>query len=100
MGTLERGWHRWNDRDEEVDIFGQAHDPSRPDATIWIVGEAKFNLTLKEVERFARKVKRARQHLQGEVFGVCFCYRAHPTVRQTVTQAGLRLVYSYGRLAE
>jgi len=98
VDPLERSWEQWNGEEEEIDIFGQAHDPARPDTPIWIVGEVKHNLTMKEVERFAKQVQRAREHLVGEIFAVCFCYRARPEVRQAVKDAGLRMVYSYGRL--
>ncbi|MGH7960814.1 MAG: hypothetical protein ACRERD_03170 [Candidatus Binatia bacterium] len=98
VGVLERSWQTWDGEVAEVDVFGTATDPMRPDRTIWIVGEAKHNLTVKEVERFVRQVERARQHLAGEVFAVCFCYRARPEVQQMVREAGLRLVFSYGKL--
>jgi len=62
------------------------------------VGEAKHNLTSREVQRFIRQVERARRHLMGEVFPVCFCYRARPEVQKLVREAGLRLVFSYGKL--
>ena len=95
---LERVWKKWGKEPEEIDVFGRAKDPSRPEQVIWIVGEAKHNLTKREVERFARKVERARSHLEGELFPVCFCYRARPEVREAVQAAGLRLVFSYGKL--
>lgn len=98
VGVLGREWQVWDDEPEEINILGQATDPARPGKIIWIVGEAKHNLTLKEVERFARQVERAREHLRGEIFPVCFCYRARPEVQQRVREAGLRLVFSYGKL--
>jgi tetratricopeptide (TPR) repeat protein len=98
VGPLERTWQRWDSKLEEVNVFGPARDPVRPDQAIWIVGEAKHNLTLKEVERFARQVQRAREHLVGEVFPVCFCYRARPEVQERVRALGLRLVFSYGKM--
>ena len=98
VGVLERAWQRWDGRVEEINIFGQANDPAHPGRTIWIVGEAKHNLTLKQVERFARLVERARQHLAGEVFPVCFCYRARPEVQERLQELGIRLVFSYGRM--
>ncbi|MGH2355185.1 MAG: hypothetical protein ACRDJN_26540 [Chloroflexota bacterium] len=98
VGVLERSWQRWNGQIEEIDVFGQATDPARPEHPIWIVGEAKHNLTASEVAGFARQVARARRHLAGEVFPVCFCYRARPEVQQAVRDAGLRLVFSYGKL--
>lgn len=98
VGVLERTWQNWNNEPEEIDVFGSAIDPARPEQTIWIVGEAKHNLTAREVDRFVRQVGRARQHLTGEVFAVCFCYRARPEVQQQVQAAGLRLVFSYGKL--
>lgn len=98
VGLLERSWETWDGEPEEVDLFGLATDPAQPLKDIWIVGEAKHNLTVKEVQRFAKKVERARQHLIGEVFPVCFCYRARPEVQQAVKDAGLRLVFSYGKI--
>ncbi len=98
VGRLERTWQSWDGEPEEVNVFGMAVDPARPEKTVWIVGEAKHNLTAREVEKFSRQVERARQHLEGEVFAVCFCYRARPEVQQQVRAAGMRLVFSYGKL--
>ncbi|MGH2350293.1 MAG: hypothetical protein ACRDJN_01600 [Chloroflexota bacterium] len=98
VGVLERSFQTWNGRPEEVNVFGQAKDPAQPDKTIWIVGEAKHNLTLSEVGRSARQVERARRHLVGDLFPVCFCYRARPEVQARIRTQGLRLVFSYGRL--
>jgi len=98
VGVLEREWQTWDGEPEEVNVFGQATDPARPGQVIWIVGEAKHNLTQKEVDRFVGQVERARRHLVGEVFPVCFCYRARPEVQQRVRDAGIRLVFSYGKL--
>jgi predicted nuclease with TOPRIM domain len=98
VGVLERSWQTWDGQPEEVNVFGQASDPVRPERVIWIVGEAKHNLTAREVDRFIGQVERARQHLEGEVFAVCFCYRARPEVQQMVRDAGLRMVFSYGKL--
>ena len=98
IGVLERTWEPW-EGEEEVDIFGRATDPARPGQTIWIVGEAKHNLTLGEVERFARRIERARRRLAGEVFAVCFAYRACPEVRARLRGLAIPLVFSYGRMA-
>lgn len=98
VGVLERSWQTWDEESEEVNVFGPATDPARPGQKIWIVGEAKHNLTMREAERFINQVERARQHLEGEVFAVCFCYRIRPEVKARVKEAGLRLVFSYGKL--
>ena len=97
VGVLRRSWQMWGKELEEIDVFGQASDPKQPGKAIWIVGEAKHNLTIADVKRFVRRVERARQHLTGEVFPVCFCYRARPEVQQMVKEAGIHLVFSYGR---
>ena len=99
VGVLERTWQQWNGESEEINVFGQATDPVHPERTIWIVGEAKHNLTLREVERFARQIERARRHLAGEVYVVCFCYRARPEVRTRLRELGIPLLFSYGRFA-
>jgi hypothetical protein len=99
VGVLVRSWQQWNGEAEEIDVFGRATDPARPERTIWIVGEAKHNLTLREVEQFARLVERARQHLAGEVYAVCFAYRARPEVRARLQELGIPLLFSHGRFA-
>ena len=98
VGPLERSWQRWDGKEVEVNLFGQATDPAHPDRRIWIVGEAKHNLTLKEVRKFVRQVTRARRNLEGEVFPVCFCYRARPEVQDRIRSEGIYLVFSYGKL--
>jgi polyhydroxyalkanoate synthesis regulator phasin len=98
VGVLERSWETWNGEPEEVDIFGVASHPESSEKTIWIVGEAKHNLTVKEVNKFIGQVVRAKRHLVGEVFAVCFCYRARPEVQRATQEAGIRLVFSYGKL--
>jgi enamine deaminase RidA (YjgF/YER057c/UK114 family) len=99
VGVLERTWQQWNGELEEINVFGRATDPTQPERTIWIVGEAKHNLTLREAERFAQQAERARQHLAGEVYAVCFAYRARPEVRARLTELGIPLLFSYGRFA-
>jgi enamine deaminase RidA (YjgF/YER057c/UK114 family) len=99
VGVLERAWQQWNGEVEEINVFGRAIDPAQPERTIWIVGEAKHNLTLREVERFAQQAGRARQHLVGEVYAVCFAYRARPEVRARLRELGIPLLFSYGRFA-
>jgi hypothetical protein len=99
VGVLQRTWQRWNGRIEEINVFGRATDPARPGQTIWIVGEAKHNLTLREVEKFARQATRARQHLIGEVYAVCFSYRARPEVQERLQALRIPLLFSYGRFA-
>ena len=97
--VLERTWQQWNGEAEEINIFGRATDAAQPERTIWVVGEAKHNLTLREVEQFARQVERARQHLAGEVYAVCFAYRARPEVRARLQELRIPLLFSYGRFA-
>ena len=99
VGVLERSWQQWNGEPEEINIFGRASDPAHPDRAIWIVGEAKHNLRLREAERFAQQVERAQQHLGGQVYAVCFAYRARPEVRDRLRERGIPLLFSYGRFA-
>ena len=69
--------------------------PGKAGEAIWIVGEAKHNLTEKEVKKFIGKVVRVKRHLEGQVFPVCFCYRVRPEVQQMIGGAGIRSVFSY-----
>lgn len=98
VDPLARSWQYWNGSEEEVDLFGQALDPAQPDVPIYIVGEVKFNLTRRDVERFAKKVERARKYLSGKVFPICFCYRARPEAQRAVQEAGFHLIFSHGRI--
>ena len=98
VGVLERTWLKWGKGIEEIDILGKATDLAHPEKIIWIVGEAKHNLTRKEVEKFKHQLDRARKHLIGEIFPVCFCYRARPEVQELVQEMGIRLVFSYGKI--
>jgi chemotaxis protein histidine kinase CheA len=100
VGEVKRVWQRWDGQKREVNIFGEARDPARPAQRIWIVGEAKHNLTMLEVERFARTVEMARRNLEGEIFPVCFCYRARPEVQERIRELGFHIVFSYGELVE
>ena len=98
VDELGRTWQKWDGTEEEIDVFGQARDTTRPDTSLWIVGEVKFNLTMRDVERFALLLERAAQHLEGEIVPVCFSYRVRPAVREAVKEAGYRLVLSNGRM--
>ncbi len=98
IDELDRAWKVWDGAEEEIDVFGQAHDSTRPDTRLWIVGEVKFNLTMRDVERFALLVDRATRRLDGEIVPVCFSYRVRPAVREAVKKVGYRLVFSNGRM--
>jgi hypothetical protein len=98
VDELSRVWQTRDGVDEEIDIFGKAHDPSRPDTSLWIVGEVKFNLTMRDVERFSKLLERAAAHLDGEIVPVCFCYRIRPAVQEKLLEEGYRLVLSNGRM--
>ncbi|MCY3897112.1 MAG: hypothetical protein OXF86_00970 [Caldilineaceae bacterium] len=97
---LSRVWQTRDGVDEEIDAFGKAYDPSRPDSTLWIVGEVKFNLTMRDLDRFSRLVERAGSHLEGEIVPVCFCYRIRPAVQKRVLESGYRLIMSSGRMPQ
>ncbi len=98
IDELDRSWQMWDGVEEEIDVFGQAHDSTRPDTRLWIVGEVKFNLTMRDMERFALLVDRATRRLDGEIVPVCFSYRVRPAVREAVKKVDYRLVFSNGRM--
>lgn len=98
VDILDGGWHRWDEVEEEIDLYGQIFDPKRPDTKIWLVGEAKFNLTTRDVERFAAKIERIQPHAGGELFPVAFSYRLRPEVLSAIKEAGLHYIGSNGRM--
>ncbi len=98
VDDLSRVWQARDGVEEEIDVFGRAYDRSRPDKSQWIVGEVKFNLTMRDVERFSGLLDRAAAHLNGEIVPVVFCYRVHRKVQENVQALGYRLVLSTGRM--
>ena len=76
----------------EIDFTGTAHDPERPHLTIRVIGESKYNITRREVEKFLRKVEQAKKAFSGELFPVIFCYRLHPDARELIEEKGLARV--------
>ena len=98
VDDLSRVWQARDGVEEEIDVFGRAYDRSRPDKSQWIVGEVKFNLTMRDVERFSGLLDRAAAHLDGEIVPVVFCYRVHRKVQEKVQALGYRLVLSSGRM--
>jgi hypothetical protein len=83
VGRLGPSWQQWNGKKEEVDVLGTATDPSRPHEKIWIVGEVKFNLTVKDVERFAKKVFRGAQPFGGRAVGCLLLLPCTPRSRRS-----------------
>ncbi len=98
VDELSRSWQEWEGVQIEVDVFGKAEDPSRPGLQLWIVGEVKFNMTQRDVNRFGQLVARASNSLDGEVVPVCFCYRIRPQVQKVLKEEGYNLVMSSGRM--
>ena len=98
VDELSRSWQEWDGVQIEVDVFGKAEDPSRPGLQLWIVGEVKFNMTQRDVNRFGQLVARASKSLDGEVVPVCFCYRIRPQVQKVLKEEGYNLVMSSGRM--
>jgi len=96
IDILERGWVKLNGRPMELDFTGTAHDPARPQVTIRIIGEAKHNITLREVEKFLRKIEKAKKVFSGELFPVVFSYRVHPDARELIEEKGLVRITSRG----
>ncbi len=99
IGQFEHVWKDWGGKTpDEIDIFARATDSKPPNVPIWIVGEAKYNLTIQELKHFMKLIERARQYLEGEVFPLCFCYRARPEVQQLAKETGIRILFSYGKM--
>ncbi len=96
VGELSRTWQYWGGQEREIDLWGKAVDDQG--RTLCIIGETKWNLTVSEVEKFAKMVESAREHLTEALFPVCFCHRARPEVQTMAKANGFALAYSYGRM--
>jgi peptidoglycan hydrolase CwlO-like protein len=88
---FERRFFTTSQGEEEVDLYGEADRGGEP---VVVVGEVKSRIYRAEVERFARRVDRLREHVDRPLVPVLFGFVVHPSAAPSAEEAGILLVAS------
>jgi len=91
---LERKSIMVGTKEEEINIFGEGRKDGEE---VFVVGEAKSNVTPKEVERFGRFLKRLEPVLKKEIFPLMFGFRIRLQAVEKARELGMHLIFSYGK---
>jgi hypothetical protein len=96
VDELGRDFIRVDGKEVEVNVFGKGRK-IRTGKEFAIIGEAKSNITLKEVDRFLSLVKKIRPTIKEGIFTLLFGFRIHLDARQKAKKQGVHLFVSYGK---
>ncbi len=78
--------------EEEVNIYGKGKIDGRQ---VYIIGEAKTNLTEKDISNFKKKVKKIEKIIIGEKFLVFVAHTVRPKVRKKIEEEKIPIFLSY-----
>ncbi|MDW8350023.1 MAG: hypothetical protein RML49_07185, partial [Verrucomicrobiae bacterium] len=101
---LEKHWHmkisssgpeeiKTNGHVYPFDFVIRGHVKGQP---VTVLGEAKSNLTEKEVVRFLKIVDRVKKGIKGKVKALFFGFRALSAAREKIERSGAAMVFSRG----
>ncbi|MCS7202671.1 MAG: hypothetical protein NZ841_07855 [Dictyoglomus sp.] len=76
----------------EINILGKGE---RNGKEIYIVGEAKANLSIRHVIDFIDRLKDIREVIIGEIFPIVVTYMTEPEVEEFAKSKGIYIYYSY-----
>jgi hypothetical protein len=81
-------------RHDEVNVIGQGQQGERH---LHLIGEAKAQLSQRDVREFLRLVERLERHniVIGERFLFLISYTIEPSVEETARAQGIELIWSY-----
>ncbi|MBI5487856.1 MAG: hypothetical protein HY905_11030 [Deltaproteobacteria bacterium] len=94
VDKLERRFVRLNDREWEIDLFGEGIRGGKP---IAVIGECRSRIYRSDAVEFLGKIDRFRDAFPGEIQPVLFGYLVHPSAEEVATSRGVLLVSSYQR---
>jgi len=78
--------------EEEINIFGKGKADGKE---IYILGEAKTNLTEKDIENFKKKVKKIEGIIGGEKFLIFVAHTVRPKIRKKIEEEKIPVFLSY-----
>ncbi|MEN2984811.1 MAG: chordopoxvirus fusion protein [Dictyoglomaceae bacterium] len=76
----------------EINILGKGE---RDGKEIYIVGEAKANLSIRHVVDFIDRLKDIKEVITGEIFPIVVTYMTEPEVEEFAKSKGISVYYSY-----
>ncbi|MGC8889351.1 MAG: chordopoxvirus fusion protein, partial [bacterium] len=76
----------------EINILGKGE---RDGKEIYIIGEAKANLSARHIEDFVDRLKDIKDVIEGEVFPIMVTYMTEPEVEDFANSKGIKVYYSY-----
>lgn len=92
LTLCERRFMKIQGREVQINIYGEG---KKNGEEIIIAGEAKTDLSLKEVDRFLLLVERIRAEARKEVLPLFVCYSAKPKVKAYAEGKGAKVYFSY-----
>lgn len=76
----------------EINILGKGEKDGKE---IFIVGEAKTNLSLRHIIDFIDRLKDIREIIPGEIFPIIVTYMTEPETEEFAKSKGITVYYSY-----
>jgi len=80
------------DKTFEINIFGKAEKDGKE---LYIVGEAKTNLSTRHIDDFTDKLEELKEILQTELLPIMVTYMTEPEVYDYAKNKGIKIYYSY-----
>lgn len=76
----------------EINILGKGE---REGKEIYIIGEAKANLSARHIEDFIDRLKDIKEVVELEIFPIMVTYMTEPEVEEFANSKGIKVYYSY-----
>jgi len=79
-------------KEEEINIFGKAKKNGK---IVYIIGESKTHLSLKDVDRFKKRIMRIEKVIKEEKFPIFVVHSASPRIVKYAENNGFSVFFSY-----
>ncbi|MGC8977448.1 MAG: chordopoxvirus fusion protein [Candidatus Ratteibacteria bacterium] len=79
-------------KEEEINVYGKGKMNGKE---IFIIGESKTHLKVKDIEKFKKRIERIKKVLKGEIFGIFVVHSASPRVTKYAENSGFSVFFSY-----
>jgi len=79
-------------REEEVNIFGKARKNGK---IIYIIGESKTHLSIKDIDKFKKRLSRIEKVIKEEKFPIFVVHSASPRIVKYAEENGFSVFFSY-----
>ena len=79
-------------KEEEINIFGKAKKNGK---IVYIIGESKTHLSLKDVDKFKKRIMRIEKVIKEEKFPIFVVHSASPRIVKYAENNGFSVFFSY-----